>query len=314
MKKKIYKIEPVFEERIWGSQEIRNRFNYDTDLGNIAEVYNVVAQPGHLDNYIKELNIHLSDFYDQNRELFGCEKEVMPVMICMAHSIDYLSIQVHPDDAYGLEHDGQLGRPEGWIIYDGPENNDVILGNNAKNKEEFIKLSNDKEWNKLFRHVNQRKLKDYIHVPAGRLHAFCKDALAIAFSTNGDLTYRLYDFDRIDSKTGKTRDLHIQKVFDTIMVPDKAEPYVVEPIMKNGYTHTLYYDVAGEYTCGRIEVEEQARISEQKFMFYTCASGEGTINDVPIKAGETLFVPCDYGEITLGGKLDLVYITYKDEN
>lgn len=311
MNKMIYSIEPVFEERIWGTQEIRERFGYETDLENIAEVYNVVGQKDHLDNFVTEAGMYLSDFYKQNKELFDCECKDMPVMVCMAFSDSFLSIQIHPDDEYGMLHEGGHGRPEGWVIYDGPENNDLILGHNAQTKEEFVELSNQRDWNKLIRHVNMKRETQYVHVPAGSLHAFCKDALAIAFSTNGDITYRLYDYDRVDTKTGKLRPLHVQQVFDCIKVPDLLSPYDVKPEQKEGYKHTLYYDNPGEYTCGRLQIENKCTIDEPKFMFYTCASGKGTIGGREIKAGETLFVPAGFGKVDLSGEMDLVYITYK---
>ena len=156
MEGKIYKILPVFEERIWGTQELRERYGYETDLNNIAEVYNVVALPGHLDNEVEGTGMRLSEFYHKNRELFGCSPEDMPVMTCMAHSNSYLSIQLHPDDPYALAHTGMRGRPEGWVILDGPEDNEIVLGHNAATKEEFMEWSNQKEWDKLFRYVNMK--------------------------------------------------------------------------------------------------------------------------------------------------------------
>ena len=311
MEKKIYRIEPVFEERIWGTKRLQEKYGYKTDLNNIAEVYNVCAMPGHLDNIVTGTGLHLSEFYKQNRDLFDSDTEEMPVETCMAHSNSYLSIQVHPDDEYALAHEGTRGRPEGWTIIEGPEKSEMEIGNNAKTKEEFIVLSNEKNWDKLFRYVQMEKYQ-YIHVPAGSLHAFCKDAVAVAFSNNADVTYRLYDFDRLDAKTGKPRDLHVQKVFDTVTVPDNhLDPFWPEKHEDNGCVISNYHDEPGVYTAGRIEVEKEGIYETDKFMFYTCVDGSGSINGEPIKAGETLFVPKEYGKILIKGPIDLMYVTYK---
>ena len=83
----------------------------------------------------------------------------------------------------------------------------------------------------------------YIHVPAGSLHAFCQGAIAVAFSTNADITYRLYDFDRIDPKTGKERELHIQQVFDNIRIPDDTlNAFWPEKTKAEGCEITRFYD------------------------------------------------------------------------
>lgn len=216
-----------------------------------------------------------------------------------------------PDDEYSLAHEGTRGRPEGWTIIEGPEKSEIEMGNNALTKEEFIELSEKKDWDKLFRYIQMEKYQ-YIHVPSGSLHAFCKDAIAVAFSNNADVTYRLYDFDRIDAKTGKPRDLHIQKVYDTVTVPDnKLDPFWPKTEKKDGLEISYYHDEPGVYTAGRIKVDENGKYNTDKFMFYCCVEGSGYINNEPIKAGETLFVPKNFGEITITGPVDLMYVTYR---
>ena len=176
MRKKIYRIEPVFEQRIWGTQRLRERYHYETDLENIAEVYNVCAMPGHLDNVVTGTGLHLSEFYHRYPELFDCSERDMPVEICMAHSNSFLSIQNHPDDGYALAHEGTRGRPEGWVILEGLEKNRMVMGHYAKDREEFQELSLKQDWEHLFRYIEMEP-GQYVHVPGGSLHAFCKDAI-----------------------------------------------------------------------------------------------------------------------------------------
>lgn len=313
MEKRIYHIEPVFEQRIWGTQRLREKYGYKTELENIAEVYNVCAMPGHLDNVVTGTGMHLSEFYHRNRELFGCSPTDMPVEICMAHSVDFLSIQTHPDDEYALVHEGTRGRPEGWIILEGPEKNRMVIGHNADSREEFKELTLKKDWDRLFRYIEMAP-GQYIHVPAGSLHAFCKDAIAVAFSTNADITYRLYDFDRIDAATGRSRELHLQQVFDTVNIPDrKLECFWPKKHETDGCIISDFYSEPGVYTAGRIEVREEGTYKRDTFMFYVCVDGEGEISGVPIRAGETVFVPAGYGEIMIKGNVDLMYVTYLDK-
>ena len=75
VEKKLYTIEPILEERIWGGQELIKMFNLKTNLKNVAEMYTVIAMPGHLDCHVTEANLPLSVFFEENKELFGCQKE-----------------------------------------------------------------------------------------------------------------------------------------------------------------------------------------------------------------------------------------------
>lgn len=313
MEKRIYGIEPVFEQRIWGTQRLREKYHYETDLENIAEVYNVCAMPGHLDNIVTDTGMRLSEFYHKNRELFECTEEELPIEICMAHSNSFLSIQNHPDDKYALENEGTRGRPEGWVILEGLEKNRMVMGHYAHDKKEFQELAMKKDWDRLLRYIEMEP-GQYIHVPAGSLHAFCEDAIAVAFSTNADITYRLYDFDRVDGITGKPRKLHLQKVFDTVTVPDdQLNCFWPRKYQKSGCIISDFYDEKGIYTAGRIEVAKSGVYQTEQFMFYVCVGGTGEISGVPIKGGETVFVPARFGKVILNGNLDLMYITYQEK-
>ncbi|MFT3797685.1 class I mannose-6-phosphate isomerase [Microbacterium sp.] len=310
--KKLYKIAPVFEARLWGGQAIREKFGYVTDLPNIAEVYNVVALPGHLDNEVETTDLTLSEFFAAYPELFDCDWDRVPVETCMAYAEQTLSVQVHPDDEYGLTHDGMRGRPEGVVVIDGLEDNRVLIGHHAQTREQFEEWANAQEWDRLSRYINLRK-DDFVNIPAGTLHAFGADSIAVAFSPNSDITYRLYDFDRIDPATGRTRDLHVQQVFDTVTVPDDQVVAVTPmPVDENGCEVTLYHDDPGSYTAGRVRTSGRGTFTRPEFVFFTCVAGSGRIDDMPIAAGETVFVPAHYDAVTIEGDLDLMYVSYKN--
>lgn len=152
VERKIYTIEPILEERIWGGQELIKMFNLKTNLKNVAEMYTVIAIPDHLDCHVTEANLPLSVFFEENKELFGCQKEYLPVRMVVGNQIKDLSVQVHPDDEYGMAHSHMRGKPESeWLLGDGEGT--MILGHHAKTKEEFIKLAENKEWDKLLRKI-----------------------------------------------------------------------------------------------------------------------------------------------------------------
>jgi mannose-6-phosphate isomerase len=313
MNPKMYKILPIYEQRLWGGRDLIERFHFQTELENIAEAYCVIAIPNHLDCEVEGTNEKLSSFYHTHHHLFGCDKEEMPVRLVLGSSNAALSVQLHPEDEYGLSHSGMRGKPEGALFYMGRGEGRMILGHHAKTKEEFIRLSQEAQWDKLLRYIYPKK-DDFVHIPAGVLHAFQAKGIVVAFSTNGDVTYRLYDYDRIDPLTNQLRELHVREVFDNIVVPcDTIDVVHYDQKLINGCTLSYFHDEPGVYTSGRIQVSQEGTFSLDEFFFILCLEGEGSINGQPIIPGETYFVPCNSGEINLLGTLDLVYLSYKNK-
>ncbi len=109
--------------------------------------------------------------YAEHRELFGNRPEpVFPLLTKILDANDWLSVQVHPDDAYGLEHEGELGKTECWYIIAADEGSEIIYGHNAKSKEELRQQIEDKNWEDLLTKVPV-KAGDFFYVPSGTMHA-----------------------------------------------------------------------------------------------------------------------------------------------
>lgn len=155
----------------------------------------MIAIPGHLDCTVADTGEKLSLFYHTHRELFDCETPEMPVRMIMCAAKEPLSIQIHPDDDYALAHEGMRGKPEGSLVLECDEDFRMLHGHFAKTLEEFKALAGARDWKTLCRYIRPRT-GEYIHIPHGTLHAFGPGAVVIAFSVNGDVTYRLYDYER----------------------------------------------------------------------------------------------------------------------
>lgn len=308
---KFYRIEPIYEERIWGGQEIRRKFGYETELKNIAEAYHVIAIPGHLDNRVAEADMPLSEFYRRNRELFDCGAEELPVRLVTACADGKLSVHLHPTDEYGLAHEGMRGKVEGgFALTESDQEVEYMIGHHAQTLEEFKEMVENQEWDRLLRRV-KGKLSDYSHMPIGTLHGESGDGslIMVAYSTNGDVTYRLWDHGRIDPK----RPLNVQAVYDNVTIPDDTiAPYHVEPYEKDGCMVYDYYSAPGEYTGRRIKTIPGAVFSMDEFMFLLCLDGETDVNGYHMKPGETLFVPAHAEKLTFGGTADICVLSYTD--
>ncbi len=308
--KKMYKILPVFNYRVWGGDRLKEKYGYVSDLPNIGECYNVIAMKGHLDCTVEDTNEKLSDFYQTHESLFQSHTDVMPVRTAMANPIVPMSIQLHPNDDYAMKHEGRKGKPDGVYFIEGKGT--MVLGHYAKTLEEFKAKVHAKDYEHLVRTINV-KAGEFVDVPFGTLHAFGGGMTLIEFTQNADLTYRLYDYDRIDSVLGTQRQLHIQEVFDNIRIPNSnTDVAKLTPIHENGLIRTMLHEEPGVYTAEKLEVETKASFRLDEFYFLTILDGQGTINTRPVKAGETVFVPCAFGKVEFEGKMQMAYVTYKE--
>lgn len=312
--KTIVKVLPFYEPRMWGGgRRLIDEFHYVTDVAPLGEVYNVVALPNHADCEIAEMNCTLSQLYEQNPDWFECETEQLPVRVNILDPEADLSIQIHPDDAFAKTYNGGRGKPEAWVILDAPEDGTIEFGHYAKNREEFVEWTENKEWDKLLRYIHT-PVDGFIDIPTGTLHAIGKGVLTYNISRNADLTLRLYDYDRIDPSTGTTREIQPQEVYDNVNLPDKLIEFQMFPYANEfGCKVTRYWDEPGLYTLIRLQVEEKGKFLHDRFAFYTCVKGEGTINGISIRQGETVLVPCHMGWVHFEGKMDLFLASYRNE-
>lgn len=306
--RRLYKILPVFNYRIWGGNQLATMYGYHSELENIGECYNVIAMKGHLDCPVAGTGLNLSDFYEAHQNLFGSDTAEMPVRTAMANPISSMSIQLHPSDEYALKHEGKKGKPDGVYFISGEGT--MVLGHHAQTKEEFVHMVENGKWDELVRTINVRA-GDFVDVPYGTLHAFGGGFVLIEFTQNADLTYRLYDYDRIDPVLGGPRELHVQQVIDNVLIPNnKAKPVHLVKEKKKNMTHVLFHHEPGVYTAGLYTIKGKATINRDEFYFLTCLSGSGMINQMSIKGGETIFVPCDFDELMVEGNMELAYVTY----
>ena len=133
-------------------------------------------------------------------------------------------------------------------------------------------------------------------------------------SRNADLTYRLYDYGRIEPETGEERELHIDKVLENVLVPDTSEGFVwIEPYQKAGCEITDYWDEPGLYSLSRIKTEDRGTYQLARFAFITIVEGEGKVNDVAVSKGETILVPAGVDCLDIVGTLDMFVASYKNE-
>jgi mannose-6-phosphate isomerase len=140
----------------------------------------------------------------------------VPLLAKFLDPLQWLSIQVHPDDAYALSkeaHTGYLGKTEAWYVLDAKPDSQIIWGFKQNVTEGQVREAvAEGRLEHLLNYVSVQK-GDVIYNPAGTIHALGPDVFIFEIQQSSDLTYRLYDFNRKDAN-GKLRELHIDKALE----------------------------------------------------------------------------------------------------
>jgi len=220
-----------------------------------------------------------------------------------------LSVQVHPDDAYALEHEGEPGKNEMWYILDAKPGASLIIDvKPGVTKHSFIEAVNENKVEECLNTI-QVKAGDFVNIPAGMVHAIGEGIILAEVQQNSNSTYRIYDYNRVDA-FGNKRPLHLDKALDVIDF--NAEKRKVRyPGLQYGISGhgTATMLVANRYFC--VEVIESEDFLEQDtenrlFHIFVCVKGEGGIvrgNDtVRFHRGETVLIPASYGKYSIHGK------------
>ncbi|GMB09379.1 mannose-6-phosphate isomerase, class I [Thermolongibacillus altinsuensis] len=311
MKQPIF-LRPVFQERIWGGTKLRDLYGYDIPSEQTGECWAISAHPNgqSVVRSGKFEGMTLGQLWDEHRELFGhYDSDRFPLLTKILDANDDLSVQVHPDDEYARTYEnGELGKTECWYVIDCEEGAEIILGHNARTKEELVEMIEKGQWDKLLRRVKV-KPGDFFYVPSGTIHALCSGLLILETQQSSDTTYRVYDYDRRD-KNGNLRELHLDKAIDVTTVPHvqtQVEPTVVKTA---GATITTF--VESEYfTVYKWDVHEHLELEQDKpFMLVSVIDGEGTIiteeGEWKIRKGDHLILPYQLGTFQVKGTAQMI--------
>ncbi|EQA5419266.1 mannose-6-phosphate isomerase, class I [Enterococcus hirae] len=304
-------LKPVFQEKIWGGSRLRSVFGFDIPNDKIGEDWAISAHP-HGVSVVENGEYQgqkLDELWQNHKELFGNPTEpVFPLLIKILDAEDELSVQVHPDDAYGMKHEGELGKTECWYIIDAEPGAEIIYGHHAKTREELAEMIQEGRWDDLLKKVPVKK-GDFFYVPSGTIHAIGKGIMILETQQSSDTTYRVYDYDRKDAN-GNTRELHIQQSIDVTTVPAITPQVQMKEVRKGNssivtYLETEFFNVYEWDIKGITSFKKQAP--------YTLATvidgaGELVVNEkiYPLTKGASFILPNDVTEWTVQGELSII--------
>ena len=205
-----------------------------------------------------------------------------PLLIKLIDAKDNLSVQVHPSDDYALKYENSFGKSEMWHIISADEGSGLYVGlNKDYSREEIEKALKE---GAIIECLNFFKVKpgDTFVINPGTIHAIGAGVRLIEIQQNSNLTYRLYDYNRVD-KDGNPRELHIKKALDVI-------DYKQYKVVKTGdelLADNKYFTVKEV----NFDKELEVNANERAFISFTFLEGEGKVDDIPYSKYDTFFLP-----------------------
>ncbi len=305
------KFKPIYKHRIWGGTRLKELFNKDFsplpncgeswELSGVNENLSIVENGFLTGNNISELiEIYMGDLVGE--KVFGQYGTEFPLLIKLLDTNSFLSIQVHPDDAYAMKHHNSAGKTEMWIVLDAGEDSEIITGfNRDVDKETYIEYLNNKKLKEIL-NVEKARRGDVYFIPAGRIHAIGSGITLLEIQQTSDVTYRVYDWDRKD-ENGNYRELHTDHALEVLDFK-KYDTYKTDyQLEKNQFTELVKTPF---FTTRMMEFDKEREIDYgflDSFVIYSCLEGNFMINYPGgveiVQAGNVVLIPADLKSLVL---------------
>lgn len=300
-------MEPVFKEAIWGGKKLREEFDYSIPSDTTGECW---AISGHKNGEGKICGgtydgMLLSQLWKEKPELFGnYPGSQFPLLIKIIDAREDLSIQVHPDDAYANVHEhGSLGKTECWYILDCEPGTEIVIGHHARDKKEMEEMILQHRWSEFIRRIPVKKGM-FFQIDPGCLHAIKGGTLILETQQSSDVTYRVYDYDRLSD--GKPRPLHVEQSIAVIRAPFEESSCKVVSEECEGAVHT-HFITCRYYSVDKYEIQgEFVHDFSSYFTNVSVIDGEGSIDGISVKKGNHFIIPHGYGECRIEGNLTII--------
>lgn len=315
-------LKPVGKDYLWGGTRLKTEYKKQIDITPLAETWECSVHPDGpslIDNG-KFAGMTLEEVLQTHPEFMGTNVDIesgFPIMVKFIDAQKDLSVQVHPDDEYAKEHEHQNGKTEMWYVMDACPGASLVCG-----------FAHDVTPNQLRDAVKKGTLTEHLQkvdvhrgdvffIPAGTIHAIGAGALIAEIQENSNVTYRVYDYDRVD-KNGQKRELHIDKALEVLDMQASDTMHRKSRI--------IHYNPSceREVLCSCRYFETEKILMSKEFLFSVldtsfqvilCLEGSGMIeageDDVDVvhfSKGDCVFLPAGLGRCHVTGGAELLKV------
>lgn len=317
--KNVYPLQfvPILKERIWGGEKLKTVLNKSIESVTTGESWELSTVEGDVSvvaNGALEGRTLMQLIDESPNEILGTAVyqkfgKQFPLLFKYLDAREDLSIQVHPNDELAKERHNSFGKTEMWYIMQADADARIIVGfKEESNAEEYVSNLKNKS---LLSILDAVKVKsgDVFFLETGTVHAIGAGLVVAEIQQTSDITYRIYDFDRVDAQ-GNERELHIDQALDAINY-DKVDTY--KQYAKEANRSNLVVDCP-YFTTNFIPLDGEINVSKngETFTVYMCVEGvfEIAYNGVKYsyKKGDTVLVPAAIDSFVLSGKASVLEI------
>ncbi|MFK5879768.1 MAG: mannose-6-phosphate isomerase [Flavobacteriaceae bacterium] len=305
------KFSPILKEKIWGGKKLNKLLNKQSDKNNIGESWEIsdvdgetsVVSNGDLKGFsLKEL---ISKFKGDlvGEKVYQQFGEKFPLLIKFIDAKTALSIQLHPNDTLAKKRHNSFGKTEMWYVMQADENANLIVGFKKDiSSEEYLQHLKNKSLLDIL-NIDIVKEGEVYFISTGRVHAIGAGVMLAEIQQTSDVTYRIYDWDRVDAD-GNERELHTGEAIDAIDYQSQ-ESYKTEYSKTENKSSTIvscpYFTTNVFPVNGKVKVNH---LDKDSFVIYMCVSGETQFNygdnqSEKLNIGETILIPATLKEFEI---------------
>ena len=308
---------PIFKERIWGGEKLKTVLNKAILSNNIGESWELSTVKGDVSMIAngewkgKSLMDAINEFPNEILgtlvyKRFGTE---FPLLFKYLDAREDLSVQVHPNDALAKKRHNSFGKTEMWYIMQADSDSRILVGFKEKsNAQQYLGSLESKTLLSLLDDIKVKE-GDVFFLETGTVHAIGAGLVVAEIQQTSDITYRLYDFDRVDAN-GKTRELHVDLALEAInydVINTKRE------FLKISNQSNIVVDCP-YFTTNFIPLDGKIYFSkaDTSFTVYMCIEGNFEIMFEETKykyiKGDTVLIPAAMNTFSMTGKASILEI------
>lgn len=308
---------PILKDRIWGGTKLKSILGKDIDSNEVGESWEISGVSSDISVVANgvyaglNLNDLIQKFPDEilGEAIIARFDKQFPLLFKFLDAKDDLSIQLHPNDELAQKRHGSFGKTEMWYVMQADEGARVVVDfKDGVSQEDYLKHLKSKTLPSILKEIPVKK-GDVFFIETGTVHAIGGGVLLAEIQQTSDITYRVYDWDRLDAQ-GNSRELHIDLALEAINY-DKKNVEITYNKVVNTDNHILecpffnvnYIPLSGMYT----KVKDKSR-----FYLYVCTEGEGEIiigeEKYELHCGQTIFIPAVVSEVILKGEATVLEI------
>ncbi|HEK20728.1 MULTISPECIES: type I phosphomannose isomerase catalytic subunit [unclassified Mucilaginibacter] len=305
------KFKTIFKDKIWGGHKIESYLHKNIgDLPNCGETWEIsgvksdvsVVDSGELkgQSLADLLEQYQADLVgDKVYKHFG---NTFPLLVKFIDANDDLSVQVHPNDELAKKRHNSFGKTEMWYIIEADPGSTLITGfNQEMDEQKYVNALNSGHIMDILNR-EEAKAGDVFFLPAGRVHTIGKGLLIAEIQQTSDITYRIYDFDRVDDK-GNKRELHTQEALAAIDYKHYDEYKTLYQPQKDETVHVVSCPYFTTNVLDATHGTEKDYSNLDSFVIHVCVEGEYTLqhNDLAyqVKMGDCILLPKTIDKVVL---------------